>query len=389
MSSSVVGTAAAEVNAVTSARRSKRFVIVRVAAALGFFALAEAALFHSGFYASYIKPDSSAGQVMSMLTHERDREIRSRRQVLAVGDSRMSFRPKIAHQHAPSSGYRFATIMVPGTTPRVWYYMLREVDPTRDRYAAILIPIDDYDDDDWENMADRAADLHYLAPLLRLSDVVDFTSSFDSWTMRWEALRSVLLRGWTYHKDFQALLTDHAERIEAINWVNEQGARAIYDHVPSDNNLKGLTVDYATRTVHYPEGITDAGRVIIQANLLRAATPRRTGQRAIYRMRWFGKLAQYYRGSRTKLIILRAPRGPVVRPDLAVDEPSSSIRELARRGDVLLINEKVFDELERPELYVDGVHLNNPGSVRFTQLITDETIRLLGAASPAPRPLNH
>ena len=267
--------------------------------------------------------------------------------------------------------------------------MLREVDPTRDRYSAILIPIDDYDDDDWENLADRAADLHYLAPLLRIGDIMDFASSFDSWTMRWEALRSVLLRGWTYHKDFQALLTDCAERIDAIHWVNQYGAQAIYEHTPSDNSLKGLTVDYATRTIHYPEGISETGRMVIEANLLRAATPRRTGKRAAYRMRWFGKLAEYYRGSRTKLIMLRAPRGPVVRPDLAVDEPGSSIRELARRGDVLLMNEKVFDELERPELYVDGVHLNNPGSVRFTQLITGETIRLLGAASPAPRPLNH
>jgi hypothetical protein len=358
----------------------KLSVLARVGAAALIFFGVEAAVFHSGFYASLLHPVSSAGRLQSTLYNELHREIRSPHQVLAVGDSRMSFRPKAAHQHTTGSGYSFATIMVPGTTPRCWYYMLREVDPRRDRYAAILIPVDDYDDDDWEDLSNRDSDLHYLASILRLSDIVDFSSSFSTWATRWEAFRGILLRGWTYQRDFQALLADCPERLNAIKWTREESAQAIYNYVYPERSLKGLSVDYATRTIHYPEGLSPFEREVISANLLRGTTPP-TGKRAQYRRKWFGKIVDYYRGSHTRLIVLRAPRGPVVRPDLAVDAPTNSIREMARHGDFLLMNEKVFDELERPEMYGDGVHLNGPGSLRFTQLMADETLRLLGPAN--------
>jgi hypothetical protein len=197
--------AEAGVNAPASPPYGKPSVAARVAAAALLFAVVEAAVFHSGFYASLAQPNSSAGRLHTTLYNERHREIDSPNQVLAVGDSRMSFVPKAAHEHTSGSGYAFATIMVAGSSPRCWYYMLREVDPGRNRYSAILIPIDDYDDDDWEDTATRAQDLHYLAPLLRLSDIVDFSSSFPTWRMRWEAVRGVLLRGWIFQRDFQAL----------------------------------------------------------------------------------------------------------------------------------------------------------------------------------------
>jgi hypothetical protein len=44
------------------------------------FAAVEAAVFHSGFYASFVKPDSSAGKVVSTLYNESKREIRSPKQ---------------------------------------------------------------------------------------------------------------------------------------------------------------------------------------------------------------------------------------------------------------------------------------------------------------------
>jgi hypothetical protein len=360
----------------------RRSVALRLAAAVMLFAVVEAAVFHSGFYASFVKPDSSAGKVVSTIYNESKREIRSPKQVLTVGDSRMSFRPKAAHEHTAGSGYSFANIMVPGSTPRIWYYMLREADPARNRYSAIVIPIDDYDDDDWEDLANRPADFHYLAPLLRLTDTFEFTFSFTKWPLRWEAFRTVLLRGWVYQQDFQALLSDAPERMAAIKWVREHSAQAVYNYVYSDHGLKGLSVDFSTGIIHYPESLTEAQREVIRANLLRPAGGR-TGQRAAYRRKWFGKIVQYYRGSRTKLLVLRAPRGPFVRPDLAVDDPASSVRDMARRGDILLMNEKLFDELERPEMYGDGVHLNGPGSLRFTELIADEALRLLGPAAPA------
>lgn len=121
-------------NAPASPPLRKPSVAARLAAAALIFALVDAAVFHSGFYSSLAQPDSSAGRLQITIYNEQHREISTPNQVLAVGDSRMSFRPKAAHEHTAGSGYSFATIMVPGSSPRCWYYMLREVDPGSNRY---------------------------------------------------------------------------------------------------------------------------------------------------------------------------------------------------------------------------------------------------------------
>jgi hypothetical protein len=40
-------------------------------------------------------------------------------------------------------------------------------------------------------------------------------------------------------------------------------------------------------------------------------------------------------------------------------------------------------------MYGEGVHLNGPGSLRFTELIADEALRLLGPAAPAAGQLTY
>ena len=92
----------------------------RLFCAAATFAVAEGVVFRTGLYSRLLEPDSSAGELQSILDDEIHRPSAGPREVLAIGDSRMGFRPRAANEIAAETGYRFATIAMPGSTPRVW-----------------------------------------------------------------------------------------------------------------------------------------------------------------------------------------------------------------------------------------------------------------------------
>jgi hypothetical protein len=100
-------------------------VFPRILATLVFFAAFEGAVFHTRLYPSIIEPDSTAGAMETQLNNELKRPKPDRNQVLAVGHSRMALLPRVANDMKPSTGYRFASVGIGGTTPRCWYYELR------------------------------------------------------------------------------------------------------------------------------------------------------------------------------------------------------------------------------------------------------------------------
>jgi hypothetical protein len=51
---------------------------------------------------------------------------------------------------------------------------------------------------------------------------------------------------------------------------------------------------------------------------------------------------------------------------------------LAKDPNVILIDEHFFDSLEKPEFFHDELHLNGPGMVPFSHMITQEVSRILG-----------
>lgn len=140
--------------------------------------------------------------------------------------------------------------------------------------------------------------------------------------------------------------------------------------------MTGLSIDWPALRVTWPSGMDDDQRGSVNSFLAHPPDPQ-TGRLAAYRRQWLGKIVDRYRGSRTKVIFLMLPRGPVPRPGNLVSKRSSSIREMASRPGVLLANEHAFDTLERPELFRDGMHLNREGIARFSGMLTGEVERLL------------
>jgi hypothetical protein len=345
--------------------------------ALVFFAGIEALLFHSGLYASLVQPDSGAGWVESLLRNELRRAKPDGNQVLAVGHSRMALLPRVANEMKAQTGYTFATIALGGTSPRGWYYELRAVDPSAHAYAAIVIPSDDYDEPDGqEDLADRETDPYYLVNRLQLRDLFDFPWSYPDNKLKWRAVESILLKGLIYKRDFLELLENPAARMAQVRLFRQGSADWVYDYrgIPAD--LTGLTIDWDHKVAHFPDRLSAAQRDLINRTLF-APVPANRGRETAYYHYWFGRIVDRYRDSGTKIMFLRVPRAPVSPPEKATSI-DSSIRQLASKPNVIVLDEHRFDELERPELFGDPLHLNGDGMVKFSRILAREVESHLG-----------
>ncbi len=350
---------------------------VRLLCATAIFVVVEGAVFRSGLYTGVLEPDSSAGMLLSLLRAEKRRPPSGLPEVLVIGDSRMGFRARAANEISGETGYHFSSIAMPGSNPRVWYYMLRDVDATRRRYAAILLGVDEYDDEDYEDIANREMDVRYVTPLLGWRDVLPFGASFPTWHMRWEAGRAALFKGYAYRADFQDFLVNHKYRMKKLEFDRDDAPALRYNQPWSEADVTGLSVDWEKRTIHYPEGSTEAQKQIL-SNVLLRDTVEQTGQRGAFRRLWYGRIAELFRGSPTRLVFLHLPRGPVVRPYPVVYK-SAAARELAVANPrVLLLPEHAFDALEQPRYFGDPLHLNQRGSQEFTRAAARLTAHALG-----------
>jgi hypothetical protein len=339
-----------------SSKERKLRVYPRVLATSAFFVAFEGLIFHSRFYAQIIEPASTAGFSEYRMRNEILRPMSGGKQVLVVGDSRMGFYPRIANPMTRQTGCTFGTISVPGTSPRCWYYQLRYVDPAARRYAAIVIPSDDYDEQEPYPDA-RDSDLPYMLPRLELRDLIEFPRSFRETTRQWTAFRAILLKGYGYRRDFQDFLSHPADRIEQVRLARENSATWLFDYEGTEDRI----------TVEQRQAIEES---------FHRDRPVDTGRGTAYFRYWYGRILDRYRGSSTKIVFLRLPRGPVSPPDYP-PKRDSAIRQLASKPNVAVLGEHLFDELERPELFFDAMHLNRQGCARFTRTLAAEVARVL------------
>jgi hypothetical protein len=346
------------------------------------FFLLEFLVFNTSFYPSIAQPDASTGIVQTIVGNELRRPDYDPNQVLSIGDSRMGFIPRYANQMSPGSPYTFATISVGGTTPRCWYYMLRAVDPDANRYSAVMIGMNNYEDAEiLEDYANRAGDLNLVISLLGWRDIAEFSNSFHDPELKHAAARDILLKGLVYKIDFQRMLLDPMKRWSDLALYRPNSKNWNYQFVGPANNVANVQVDFQKRTLSLPPGTSSEMTEEFRSTLL-ADNPPDLGRHSAYMHYWLGRICDRYRGSRTKIVFVRLPRGPFVRPDQPARNPRSAERELAQRPNVLLTPEHYFDGLERPELFMDPLHLNGPGMARFSGGLGREVTELLG---PPPR----
>ena len=335
----------------------------------------EAFLFRTNLYRRALLPFSTTGSLEMVLDAERARPIRHPNQILAIGDSRMALRTWMANQLGTK--YTFAFAGVAGTLPRVWRYLIRDIDPTRNRYAAILLPVEDYDDEDWEDLGNRSTDLRFLIYRLRYRDLPEFASSFTTNEMKLTAAQGILLRGTVLKDDVADFLNNRPKRIDLVSGQTRSWFGVQEDYTGVNKTMEGLSVDWVNRRVTYPVRLSAAERKTVDDVLMRGSIPQ-TGSKANYMRHWFGKIIDQYAGSRTKLIFYRMPRGPLVRPASWAKKQTHSIRDLAAKPNTILLDEHLFDLLEKPEFFMDPLHLNAEGCRLFTEILTRKVSQVLG-----------
>lgn len=308
---------------------------------LALFAL-DAALFRTHLYQPYIEPQSYAGQAALAAEPAADTTI------YVLGDSRIAegLSAPTATASSPSSHARFFNASVPGSTLRVWHYLLREADPTAARFQAIVLPFDDYDDEDgpWD-WADRTLDLQIATFLLQINDLPTLIPSFAHPAPALEAARALLFRGFLLKDDLQQFLLHPTQRLEAARQWNAHG-REWLDAYPGN-----------------PGSLAETQPNPRQARPLEP----QHGHYAAYRRFWLGKILDRYRRSPTRLVAIRVPRAPYPQ-----NHPPGLLPSAVHEFPALtVLHPDTFADLERPEFFFDDLHLNAKGRSAFSQRLAE------------------
>jgi hypothetical protein len=326
----------------------------------------EAAIFRTGWYGKYLEPGSSAGAVESRLYWLSRPDPAKVPEILVVGDSRMAegFSAPLADQ-TTGGRVHFWSLGIPGTTPRAWYYELRDADPTRRRFSKIAIAIDQYADEDHDDdPADFILDLNFVIMRLRLSDCFGFATSMATLDREMHALSGCLFKGTTLRSDLQAFLFNRPDRIKRADDWRKNGLAYIGDYPGRSENLDGLTADFEHRTIHFPPGLSDFTKDIITQMVMPAPVPQH-GALTRYRERWLTGILNLYKDSPTRIVFFELARAPLPKPDSRA--PQTWLHEALQHANVSALPQSTFRDLEHPQLFFDGLHFNKTGRHIFTE----------------------
>jgi len=258
---------------------------------------------------------------------------------------------------------------------------MRAIDPTSNRFRAVVIAVDTYADDDSAigslDGNDRAMDLRYVVFQTRLRDIPKIAGSFSNPRERIEHGIDLFLRGPQLRDDFQELAVDPPARAYRLRQARD--ATTTYAPLaahPRSETLQGLGVNFATAAIAYPPGLSEDQRSAIATQVLHQPAP--SPSYARYRRQWLAAIAARYHAAGIPVILVRIPTRPAHRVSDQV--PSGSLVEIAQRQDARLIPARAYIALERPKLFADEDHLNQQGSLRFSRLLGTDVAQVLADA---------
>jgi hypothetical protein len=345
------------------------------------FICVDAVIFHSGLYVSILAPASYAGRIAEITRAEKERPPSGLKEVLVLGDSRIAegFSATLASELGSHAGLKFVSLAEPAASANTWYYMIREVDPTRRRYWAIVIP---YGLGYEPNSADPLR-ISMTAPLLRYTDCFNFASGFQRWSGRFRAFTACILRGLAYQGDIVALLEHPIERMRSVQRERAamQHSRAVYKG--RDYDLAGTTYDALTGHIAFAPKLTEAQRLAFRKSLIQPSLSDTEYSIKLQR-EWIPRIMNRYSNSSTAIVLTPVPRGPFVElPGFASGYDSVLPNSVIHRSTFSLPG-RTFDFLEKPEYYFDAFHLNAKGRRRFTETLVSEFIGHIRSANSKP-----
>jgi hypothetical protein len=343
------------------------------------FVAIDVGVFRSGFYHGFIEPNSSLG-IFQFRTNLGMSKIASGENLVAfIGDSRIQdgFSEQTFDSISGPKGSRAINLGLPTSAPRIWYYLLKKVDPNCNAFRAIVIGLPTYRDvDEQEDFVDRPYDSHYLMPYLSATDAVELTTSYDDRSMQGNAAMQWLVKSFALRADladfcFHPLSrladVEHSQKYGAIDWYHYQGRTTCLDGIQMRNGS-------------WVRGTSNVTDVAVQRLNDRVFTPlpEQTGKRQRYNTYWLNKLLDRYSASNTKFVFVKLPNDPIPRA-IKIPANYATLNSLKNRRNVLIMPENYFADLDSPKFFGDEIHLNTKGRIIFSTELSRYIITALGA----------
>ena len=357
----------------------KRSPWLLLLAAVALVLIFDAAVFHSRLYTRVLKPDSYAGRFQLLVTREIERGDSPFQEVLLLGDSRCveGFSEKLALELLEPTQLRLYSGAFGGSTPRLWYYLMRELLARGKGYSAVVVTLDTFMDiDSGGDPANRRLDLRVLAPALGVFDVVGFATSYSNWREALSVTCSLILKGHAFKEDVLDFLTSPSERLAAVKLHRQNFARWRFNYPGREGQLSGLEYDPESRDFLFTEDLSQAQKTQARRQLLRVFATQ-NGQQYRYRQLWLTRLVDLLQEHSIRVVFARLPRHPAF-PQPAFPQPETHLRapstvsQLKLGSSVEVLPEIAFAHLDRQELFFDSLHLNREGRERFTRSLVQE-----------------
>lgn len=345
--------------------------------------LFDALVFRSSFYLRWLEPQSVAGSTRNAVHRVEATISPGRRNVLVMGNSKIGegLSTALADATTEGSGLHFVSGFIPGSALRIWYYLLREIDPQANRFAAIVLAIPLSADEDLGTMAERVADISYLAPLLRLQDLATFSSSFDSPALRDQARRAILFPAQALRRDIAAFLGSPRHRYEKVRRTEERSVAEFLSYRGNGVALPDLPIDPATRLPVHWNGVDERTKRGLTEHYFRwlhaVPSPAVAASNERYYREWLTRIVERYRASGTPIILIEVPRGPWHGTEAPVPRPTGAVAELIAAGAVSALPGDTFVDIERPRNFFDLEHMNKSGREQFTVRLARRVAALL------------
>lgn len=331
------------------------------------FICVDGAIFHSGLYVSILAPSSYAGRVERITLAEKKRAPSGLKEVLVLGDSRIAegFSATLANEIGSAAGLKFVSLAEPAASANTWYYMIREVDPTRQRYSAIIVP---YGLGYEPNSADPLR-ISMTAPLLRYGDAFHFASGFQRWSGRFRAFLASLLRGSAYQDDVVDLLSHPVTRMMNIQQADTPHSGPEYKG--RDYDLVGTSYNASTGQVTFAPKLTEAQRLGFRKSLIQPSQSDTEYSLKLQRD-WIPRIVDRYSNSPTAIVLTPLPRGPFLELGGFSKGHESVLPTSVIERTSFSLPGHTFEFLEKPEYYFDAFHLNAKGRHKFTETLVSE-----------------
>jgi hypothetical protein len=294
-----------------------------------------------------------------------------------LGNSQIGegFSAQVADLAAARPDLHFVNGSIAGTTPRLWHYFLRQVDPDATRFAAIAMMVS-YDSIHQTNeFVNYPLDTSYAATLLQLGDLFDYPLTFTATAQRERARRAILLPLQALHEDILAFASDPQRRLKQIREDRPGWLYAVGQYGGQGGVLPDLPIDATTgMPSNWGEHESELKPKLENyfRNLRTLATHEQQQSNDDYLRLWLGRIVDRYAKTHVPVIVFSMPRGPWQKTLVPAPIASGAVAELRDSGRILALPGDAFTALEQPQFFFDTLHLNHDGRERFSALFAQQ-----------------